>query len=403
MSSNEDFFASRKAAAVFKHGILARYPVVFAAKAGMAVENHRVTFLDGYAGRGQYDAGEPGSPLLLVRSAEQVEKFRQVRGVFVERDDDNYANLCRVLADQSGTMPRELFHCSLDECLPEILQMVEDDALFAFLDPFGPALDYALLRSGLLGRPSWPPTEVLLHFSVLSVARMGGALRKARTGGAELSASDQKSAERLDRFLGGDWWQAHFATVHDEHDEQRATDAALTVADRYRAMVTAQTGFMSVSMPVRPRPDLQPKYVLVLFTRHREGVWCFADALGKAGREWNEACLTEESNRRTEAESRRFPGQLSIFEPEPVAFDPDKYERDRREGWVKTIAANILRLVDSIGSFQIADRVPEVYGTTLGSAWIPHIRAAVRGLHHDGFIVNSGKGDRFHYDPIRRS
>jgi hypothetical protein len=31
------------------------------------------------------------------------------------------------------------------------LELVAQDALFAFLDPFGPALDFQLLRSGLLG------------------------------------------------------------------------------------------------------------------------------------------------------------------------------------------------------------------------------------------------------------
>src|SRR5262249_43071272 len=97
MSSNEDFFAERKAAAVFKHAILSRYPVVFASKAGVGVRDHRVTFLDGYAGRGRYEKGEPGSPLLLVESAEKVEAFRKVRGVFVERDPDNFANLSQVL------------------------------------------------------------------------------------------------------------------------------------------------------------------------------------------------------------------------------------------------------------------------------------------------------------------
>jgi len=394
--SNEEFFATKKAAAVFKHGILSRYPVVFAAKAGMNVQNHRVTFLDGYAGRGRYDDGQSGSPLLLVESAKQVEAFRNVRAIFVERDDDNFANLKQVLDERGSVNKPLLFHASLDACLPEILTLVGDDALFAFLDPFGPALDFALLRSGLLGRPPHPPTEVLLHFSVLSVARMGGALRRARANGVPLIGSDLKSAQRLSRFLGGDWWEEHFAAVSDESDQGRATRAAMTVADRYRTMVADRTGFMSVSMPVRPRPDLLPKYILVLFTRHAEGVWCFADALGKATREWHAAWMAEVWSRDS------APRQPTLFDLEPEVFDPDRYERDSKPAWVKTIAGNILRLTETIGPFRIADRVPEVYGTTLGSAWIPHVKAAVRNLHDQGLIVNDGKGDRFHYAVIRR-
>jgi three-Cys-motif partner protein len=390
--SNEDFFATKKAAAVFKHGILSRYPVVFASKAGMSVQGRRVTFLDGYAGRGRYDDGQPGSPLLLMESAEQVERFRSVRGIFVERDDDHFENLSRVLAERGGDRKPVLYHKSLDECLPEILDLVKNDALFAFLDPFGPALDFGLLRSGLLGRPLRPPTEVLLHFSVSSVARMGGALRKTRAGGAPLTGSDLKSAQRLNRFLGGDWWQQHFAAVSDVRDEHRATLAAMAVADQYRAMIAAGTGFMSVSMPVRPRPELLPRYVLALFTRHVEGVWQFADALGKAGADWRNACLVEAWNR------GRAAHQPTLFGPDTVA--PDFHAS--RQAWVETIAANILRLATSIGPFRIADRVTDVYGTLLGSAWIPDVRAAVRHLHRQGHIVSDGKGDRFHYTVIRR-
>jgi three-Cys-motif partner protein len=258
MPSNDDFFSTRKAAAVFKHGILKRYPVVFASKTGRDVKEHRVVFLDGYAGRGEYEGGEPGSPLLLSRCAEYVEKNRNVLGVFVEQDDDNFANLERVLRALGGPAKRKLLHGSLDEKLPEALALAEGSALFAFLDPFGPALDFATIRSRLLSRPNWPRTEVLLHFSVSSVARMGGAVRAARANQIDLSPADRKTEARLNRFLGGAWWQDQLINV-DQADERRATEIALDIAERYRQMLVAGTRFTSVSIPVRPRPDLLPK------------------------------------------------------------------------------------------------------------------------------------------------
>ena len=42
--------------------------------------------------------------MLLAESAQRVEAFRNVRGVFVERDDDNFANLSKVLDGQSYWM-----------------------------------------------------------------------------------------------------------------------------------------------------------------------------------------------------------------------------------------------------------------------------------------------------------
>ena len=91
-----DFFKSRKSAAVFKHGIL-KASVVFASKTGKDVDGNRVVFLDGYAGCGEYDDGQPGSPLLLSRCAEFVKDYRDVLGFFVEQDRANFDNLERVL------------------------------------------------------------------------------------------------------------------------------------------------------------------------------------------------------------------------------------------------------------------------------------------------------------------
>ncbi|NIL56239.1 three-Cys-motif partner protein TcmP [Salinispora arenicola] len=396
MSSNDDFFATKKSEAVFKHGILSRYPAVFASKAGMNVRDHRVTFLDGYAGPGRYDDGEPGSPLLLVESARQVESFRSVRGIFVEWNDAHFANLAQVLGEVEWSREPVLFHRSLDDCLPEILDLVKDEALFAFLDPFGPALDFHLIRSGLLSRPKRPPTDVLLHISVSAVARMGGQLRTALAGGKPLTGSSLATAHRLNRFLGGDWWQQDFATVSGQDDGYQATQAALTVADRYRDMLTAGTGFMSMSMPVRPRPDLLPRYVLALFTRHVEGMWCFADALGKAGVEWRHACDAAAWNRGTS------PDRPTLFDMDLMAPAGGAAKPVKNKEWTAVIAANILHLATTIGPFRIADRVAEVYGHTLGSAWIPDVRAAVRDLHRQGLIANDGKGERFHYALIRR-
>lgn len=48
MVSNEEFFRSQKPAAVLKHGLLRRYAVYFAGKAGHR-RGGRVAYIDGYA------------------------------------------------------------------------------------------------------------------------------------------------------------------------------------------------------------------------------------------------------------------------------------------------------------------------------------------------------------------
>lgn len=411
MSANEEFFRERRTQAVFKHGILSRYPVVFASKTGW--RDRDVVFLDGYAGRGEYGDGSPGSPALLAASAEKVAGFRQVRGIFVEKRHADYLNLQAVMASYNRPEDQVL-EGDLRDHLAAILDNVTAAALFAFLDPFGTALDRSQLVNELLCRQSPAPVEVLLHISVSSVARLGGLLRKRRLDGIALSEADLKSIDHVNRFLGGDWWQAHFEPMRDSEDQERATDAALRVAAEYMGGVCRETGCQAVRMPIRAKPGQLPKYILVLFTRHLDGMWFFADAVGKAGRDWHGACLDEiAANERAKADLVRARqeaiGQFDLFKglgmdiaptPQPD-FDPEKYERENRAAWTSAIASNITNLLTEEGPFILASKVEDVYGTVLGAAGARHARAAIKDLHDAGVVSNTGGGRDFHREWIR--
>ena len=74
--------------------------------ASVSVPPVRLLLVDGFAGRGRYVRGEAGSPLLLVRVANEFVKWglEQPRPVqvhveiaFIESDPDNYAILTREL------------------------------------------------------------------------------------------------------------------------------------------------------------------------------------------------------------------------------------------------------------------------------------------------------------------
>ncbi len=187
MPSNDEFFASRRAAAAFKHGLLRRYPVVFAGKAG-SITSGRVVFLDGYAGAGRYEDGSPGSPLLFVQAARSLAQLRRtVTAVFVEQHPDRCAQLREALAEvDAAEVDYHTVEGDLGLQLPGLLSAAAGSALFAFLDPFGTALDRQQLRSDLLDRSGRAPTEVLLHFSISTVAPGSGACygRQAGTSGS---------------------------------------------------------------------------------------------------------------------------------------------------------------------------------------------------------------------------
>ncbi|MGW5704170.1 three-Cys-motif partner protein TcmP [Amycolatopsis japonica] len=393
MSGSQDFFRTRQPQAVFKHGILSRYPVVFASKTG---QSRKVVFLDGYAGRGEYKDGSPGSPLLLSRTAKRVGDFRYVTGIYVERNKADFQNLQQVMAEH-GRPEDVVLGGDLHELLPRVLQTAQATALFAFLDPFGTALDREQLVDHLLNRQSGrAPTEVLLHISISTVARIGGLLRRRREAGA-LSPADRKTIAHADRFLGGTWWQQHFEPVKDQKDERGATAAALEVAAKYQKRVEAGAHCMSLSMPIRHKPGQLPKYLLVLFTRHVDGLWNFADAVGKAGREWEGAWRSAEmAKARTKAagvnEYALF-GVDTLLPPAEEPFDIKEYEKAHHAEWVRIIEQNIVRLLERHNGFVPVRRLAEVYDGVFGAAAIPQVRAAMKSLYQQGVITNNGIGD----------
>lgn len=100
MTRHDKFFMEKKAAAVLKHGVISRYPTIFASMAGKNAKE--VVLYDAYAGPGRYDDGTEGSPLLAVRTALSTASFRNVRLVFSEEDIDNHTNLHAVLTEEAG-------------------------------------------------------------------------------------------------------------------------------------------------------------------------------------------------------------------------------------------------------------------------------------------------------------
>ena len=68
----------------------------------------RVAFIDGHAGEGRYQDGNPGSPLLLASQATRAQMFgRDVKLAFVERDasrrEAQLFNIQTIEATQSST------------------------------------------------------------------------------------------------------------------------------------------------------------------------------------------------------------------------------------------------------------------------------------------------------------
>lgn len=103
--------------------------------------------------------------------------------------------------------------------------------LLVFIDPFGSGPDVDSTVETILKRQGATATELLVNFSLQAVRRMGARLWEPE--GAQGRA---KTLDRMDEWLGGDWWRQCFLSeeVNALPKSDRAHEAAVRVASDYR-------------------------------------------------------------------------------------------------------------------------------------------------------------------------
>ncbi len=315
MAASSEFFGQRSAQAVLKHGLLVRYAYYFAGRAGAAARG-RVAFVDGYAGEGRYDDGSPGSPLLLASQAKRATLLgRDIKLAFVEPDAARRLKLRGSLAE-TGIEADQILGDPFERVAAVLLERYKDRAVLMFVDPFGLAVPRPTLEAVLQRSSVGQPVDVLYHFSLSAVARMGRA-----------AVTDTPHAERiagsLSAALGPVGWETSF---EEAVAPGAATQAALDVARRFGASVRESTGVRSTPISVSQRPDQLPKYLLILFSRNEQAHWDFADQASKAYVDWLHHCDTAdyEANLQVEEALPRFPG-----------FENPVPERDNIEGQLR--------------------------------------------------------------------
>ncbi|WP_433417539.1 three-Cys-motif partner protein TcmP [Microtetraspora malaysiensis] len=154
----------------------------------LSTYNGRVVFLDGFAGPGRYENGEPGSPIIALTTLLDHSFFPKMKSeflfVFCEPKPDRFESLqseVKALMNERAPWPRHVKVILLDKPFQEAASNIVEDLkrhrkalapTFAFVDPFGiSGLPIELLRDLLAS----PRCELFVNYMVDSVNRFAGA------------------------------------------------------------------------------------------------------------------------------------------------------------------------------------------------------------------------------------
>lgn len=180
----------------------------------------RVVFVDGFAGRGEFDDGSEGSPLIAMRMGQERSNIcREMICIFVEKNENNFNNLKAVVKREQANYPFVKVEIQNDEfsnVVTEILDDLEEKGLriapaFFFIDPFG----FSGVPMPLISRiMTQKRTEVFITFMARdlnrflfsdraqqSIAELFGNVDLSQT--LEMSEdSDRRSRALLDAYVG---------------------------------------------------------------------------------------------------------------------------------------------------------------------------------------------------------
>lgn len=278
-----------------KHDMLARY--LDGWYPTLSSWNGRILFLDGFAGRGRYNDGTEGSPLVALQRLLDHYYFPQMRHrefifMFIEANGDNATSLEREIdafkasrtpwpANVKVSVINEKFDATANAILSNLREQKANLApTFAFVDPFG----YSGLPMDLLADLlSYPRTEVFVNFMV------GHVQRFIERDGQEAAMRSLFGMDVRDILSGH--------TLESDRVEHLRTVYGRQLQDRI--------GFEHVQSFAMINSTGNIGYYLFHGTRHRKGVKLMKDAMWRVDPGGDYTF------------SDRLAGQDVLFTPEP--------------------------------------------------------------------------------------
>ena len=248
---------------ILKHYLGAWFPI-------LASVHLRLLYVDGFAGPGEYESGEDGSPIIALKVARDHALKRKLtrKGMdlvfyFIEKDEARCQNLKQKIATlQLPDNFRIHAECaSFEEIFDEVLSEIEKQnkrlaPSSVFIDPFGPTGFPMSLISRLAQQPR---SEVLITFNYQSLN--------------EWFLQDPRKYKYLDELYGSDAWRQALQILDPDQKQSYLMEAYQKALER---LGWKGRRFRMVNI------QNQTQYYLFFATSHWEGMLAMKRAMWNA-------------------------------------------------------------------------------------------------------------------------
>lgn len=257
------FYKERKEWSEIKHRLLGKYLVPYCLKLGS--RNEEIFYIDGFAGKGKYEDGSKGSPLIAANHAKRVKAEKRrftLRCINVESNKSYFEELQRHTSNLERDKLVSNIPGKFEDSIERILGIIKSSPAFFFIDPFGPSpIKFNVLKPILEREAS---TELLINFSLIGLQRLAGNLYAKITTEKMRKAAETK-VNIVSQVLNTDEW---IKIWHNELDLVKRQEKILSL---YKDNLSNYFNYV-YAYPIRKTIKSQPKYFLVFASRHFDAI-----------------------------------------------------------------------------------------------------------------------------------
>jgi three-Cys-motif partner protein len=288
MKASKSFFEQKRTWSRIKDEVLKAYLVPYLAK--VSKTKRPIIIADCFAGKGRFDNGEPGSPLIIAEAishqlADPASPL--IKGVFIEKKyfSDLKSN---VPSSQSLTVLEGDFEDRIEYFINSYDPRARN--LLLFVDPYGiKSILFSYFHR--IQQKKFHTVELLLNLNTFGFLREGCRLLKAAPDSEdeipEYYEQDVNTAERLDDIAGGTYWRDIIELYFTRRIKmQEAEERFISqYCDRLKTIFP-----YVLNIPVKAKIGNIPKYRIVYGTHHADGLLLMVDNMHKRWAEFrNEA------------------------------------------------------------------------------------------------------------------
>ncbi|BCG49112.1 hypothetical protein GEOBRER4_n4015 [Citrifermentans bremense] len=286
------FFEKKRTWSRIKDELLKAYLAPYLAKVS---KTHKpIIVADCFAGKGRFDDGEPGSPLIITEAiSSQLSDLSspEIKAIFIEK---------KYFRELKTNLPAYHWINALEGDYQDRIEYFirnynpRQRNLFLYVDPYG-IKNVLFSYFEAIAKKQFRTVELLLNLNSLGFLREGCRLLKYPVSEHDLPdvyEHDVITVERLDEIAGGQYWREILKEFYSHRLKmQEAEEQFITkYCDRLR-----QVFRYVINIPIKTNLDNIPKYRMVFGTNHEDGLLLMVDNMNNRWASFREEARDRQS------------------------------------------------------------------------------------------------------------